>query len=114
MISRRGLMAALPPGHSLGNSAPVSRNRRATSKSSRRCAGRRASQRTEWLSDCEYVWSYLPDMSRRWGEMEAKPSMIWIQHPGTAAKRHLSSAHTTEQVTSFTIKRAEDGACALI
>lgn len=26
-----------------------------------------------------YVWSYLPDMSRRWGEMEAFPSMIWIQ-----------------------------------
>jgi PelA/Pel-15E family pectate lyase len=32
-----------------------------------------------------YVWSYLPDLSRRWGEMEAKPSMIWIQSPGTPA-----------------------------
>ena len=36
-----------------------------------------------------YVWSYLPDFSRRWGEMEAKPSMIWIQDPGTAAMGHL-------------------------
>jgi len=30
-----------------------------------------------------YVWSYLADFSRRWGEMEAKPSMIWTQAPGT-------------------------------
>lgn len=30
-----------------------------------------------------YVWSYLPDMSRRWGEMEAYPTMIWTQAPGT-------------------------------
>ncbi|WP_255567946.1 pectate lyase [Brevundimonas sp. PAMC22021] len=30
-----------------------------------------------------YVWSYLADFSRRWGEMEAFPSMIWTQAPGT-------------------------------
>lgn len=30
-----------------------------------------------------YVWSYLSDFSRRWGEMEAYPSMIWTQAPGT-------------------------------
>jgi hypothetical protein len=30
-----------------------------------------------------YVWSYLPDLSRRWGEMEAYPTMIWTQAPGT-------------------------------
>ena len=36
-----------------------------------------------------YVWSYLPDMSRRWGEMEARPSMIWVQPPGTATMGHL-------------------------
>ncbi|MGH7026403.1 hypothetical protein [Brevundimonas sp.] len=30
-----------------------------------------------------YVWSYLPDFSRRWGEMEALPNMIWTQAPGT-------------------------------
>jgi PelA/Pel-15E family pectate lyase len=36
-----------------------------------------------------YVWSYLPDFSRRWGEMEAYPSMIWIQPPGTATIGHL-------------------------
>lgn len=36
-----------------------------------------------------YVWAYLPDMSRRWGEMEAFPSMIWMQPPGTATVGHL-------------------------
>ena len=28
-------------------------------------------------------------MSRRWGEIEAKPSMIWVQPPGTATMGHL-------------------------
>ncbi len=36
-----------------------------------------------------YVWSYSRDFSRRWGEMEAYPSMIWIQPPGTATVGHL-------------------------
>jgi hypothetical protein len=36
-----------------------------------------------------YVWSYLPDRSRRWGELEARDTMIWIQPPGTATMGHL-------------------------
>jgi hypothetical protein len=36
-----------------------------------------------------YVWSYLPDLSRRWGEIEARPTMIWVQPPGTATMGHL-------------------------
>ena len=36
-----------------------------------------------------YVWSYASDLSRRWGEMEAFPTMIWIQPPGTATVGHL-------------------------
>ncbi|NDW11392.1 pectate lyase [Bacteroides sp. 214] len=36
-----------------------------------------------------FVWSYLPDMSRTWGEMEAKRTMAWIQPPGTPAVGHL-------------------------
>lgn len=36
-----------------------------------------------------FVWSYLPDRSRRWGELEARPSMIWIQPPGTGSVGHL-------------------------
>ena len=36
-----------------------------------------------------FVWTYLPDMSRRWGEMEAEPGMNWVQAPGTATMGHL-------------------------
>lgn len=36
-----------------------------------------------------YVWSYSADLSTRWGEMEAYPTMIWIQPPGTATVGHL-------------------------
>ena len=36
-----------------------------------------------------FVWSYLPDLSRQWGEMEAKRTMVWIQPPGTPAVGHL-------------------------
>jgi PelA/Pel-15E family pectate lyase len=36
-----------------------------------------------------YVWAYAADFSQRWGEMEAYPSMIWIQPPGTATVGHL-------------------------
>ena len=44
-----------------------------------------------------YVWSYLPDFSRRWGEMEAFPTMIWVQPPGTATMGHvfLDAYHAT-------------------
>ena len=30
-----------------------------------------------------FVWSYLPDYSRRWGELEASPTMVWLQSPST-------------------------------
>jgi hypothetical protein len=36
-----------------------------------------------------YVWTYLPDLSRRWGEMEARDTMIWVQPPGTPTMGHL-------------------------
>ena len=36
-----------------------------------------------------YVWSYTPDFKRRWGELEAKPSQIWVQPPGTGTMGHL-------------------------
>ncbi|MGQ0661539.1 pectate lyase, partial [Sphingosinicella sp.] len=44
-----------------------------------------------------YVWAYLPDMSRRWGEIEARRSMIWVQPPGTATMGHifLDAYHAT-------------------
>lgn len=36
-----------------------------------------------------YLWSYLPDRSRVWGELEAYKTMVWVQPPGTATMGHL-------------------------
>lgn len=30
-----------------------------------------------------FVWNYLPDFSRQWGELEAKRTMVWLQSPST-------------------------------
>ncbi|WP_157570955.1 pectate lyase [Nocardioides insulae] len=44
-----------------------------------------------------YVWSYLPDLSTTWGEMEARRTMCWIQPPGTPSVGHalLDAFHAT-------------------
>ncbi len=44
-----------------------------------------------------YVWYYMPDFSRCWGEMEAFKTMIWMQHPGTISMGHtfLEAYHAT-------------------
>lgn len=36
-----------------------------------------------------FVWTYLPDFSRQWGELEAYRTMAWIQPPGTPSIGHL-------------------------
>lgn len=36
-----------------------------------------------------YLWSYLPDLSRSWGELEARRSMLWVQPPGTPSVGHV-------------------------
>ncbi|MEZ0244232.1 MAG: hypothetical protein ACAH11_12715, partial [Sphingomonas sp.] len=61
-----------------------------------------------------YVWSYLPDMSRRWGEMEAYPSMVWVQPPGTPTMGHLflDAYHATGD--PYYYEAAEGAASALI
>lgn len=35
-----------------------------------------------------YVWTYSKDLTRRWGELEAYPGMIWVQGPGTIRMGH--------------------------
>ncbi len=35
-----------------------------------------------------YLWYYLPDFSRQWGEMEAYKTMIWVQD-GTVSVGHM-------------------------
>ncbi len=61
-----------------------------------------------------YVWSYLPDFSRRWGELEARPTMIWVQPPGTATMGHLflDAYHATGD--EYYYRAAEKAAAALI
>ena len=61
-----------------------------------------------------YVWSYAADFSRRWGEMEAYPTMIWIQPPGTATVGHLflDCYHATGDVYYYEV--ATDIAAGLV
>lgn len=44
-----------------------------------------------------YLWSYMADFSRVWGELEAKRSMLWLQPPGTPSVGHvlLDAFHAT-------------------
>ncbi|MES2941892.1 MAG: pectate lyase [Pseudomonadota bacterium] len=35
-----------------------------------------------------YVWSYSPDLTQTFGEMEAKRTMLWLQPPGTSSIGH--------------------------
>ncbi|MEX0844613.1 MAG: pectate lyase [Balneolaceae bacterium] len=61
-----------------------------------------------------YLWNYLPDMSRRWGEMEAYETMIWVQPPGTVSMTHtfLDAYQVTGQAYYF--EAAEKAVEALI
>jgi hypothetical protein len=61
-----------------------------------------------------YVWNVLPDFSRRWGELEASPTMIWVQPPGTATMGHLflDAYHATGD--EYYYRAAEQVGAALI
>ncbi|MBD0276735.1 MAG: pectate lyase, partial [Flavisolibacter sp.] len=61
-----------------------------------------------------YVWYYLPDLSRRWGEMEAYKTMIWVQDGGTVSVGHmlLDAYRTTGD--EYYYQAAEKAAAALI
>jgi len=61
-----------------------------------------------------YVWSYLPDLSRRWGELEAKDTMVWIQPPGTATVGHVYLDAFNATGDDFYYRAAEKVADALI
>jgi PelA/Pel-15E family pectate lyase len=77
-----GCASFFSPNDDTGNSE----QRRATLNTMKRAA-RFMRERVAYRGG--YVWSYAPDFSRRWGEMEAYPTMIWIQPPGTATVGHL-------------------------
>lgn len=114
MFSRRGTIGGLAVLPLLASAAPLWAA--APSRASILATMRRATQfMTEKVAyEGGYVWSYLPDLSRRWGEMEAKPTMIWIQDPGTAAMGHLflDAYHATADELYY--RAAEDVAGTLI
>jgi PelA/Pel-15E family pectate lyase len=61
-----------------------------------------------------YVWTYLPDFSRCWGELEARRTMLWVQPPGTPSVGHLwlDAFHATGD--AFYLDAAVQTARALI
>jgi len=61
-----------------------------------------------------YVWYYMPDFSRRWGEMEAYKSMIWIQHPGTISMGHLFLDAYRVTENEYYYQAAQKAASAII
>jgi PelA/Pel-15E family pectate lyase len=61
-----------------------------------------------------YVWYYLPDLSRRWGEMEAYKTMIWLQSPGTVSMGHLFLDAFRSTGDMYYYHAAEQVAAALV
>ena len=61
-----------------------------------------------------YLSHYLPDLSRRWGEMEAYPTMIWVQDPGTVSMGNtfLDAYEATND--EYYYEQAEKAAKALV
>jgi PelA/Pel-15E family pectate lyase len=61
-----------------------------------------------------YLWNYLPNFSRRWGEVEARETMIWLQPPGTSSMGHvfLDAYHATGD--EYYYRAAEQVGAALI
>ncbi|UQA63540.1 pectate lyase [Polyangium aurulentum] len=92
-----------PPGPLTGKDAALDAMRRAATFMSEEVA-----------YEGGYVWSYLPDLSRSWGEMEAKRTMLWVQPPGTPSMGHsyLDAYHATGDELFY--KAAEQVALALI
>ena len=65
-------------------------------------------------TDGGYVWYYLPDFSRRWGEMEAYKTMIWLQNPGTVSMGNLFLQAYQATGNEYYYKAAEKVGSALI
>jgi len=61
-----------------------------------------------------YVWYYMPDFSRRWGEMEAYKTMIWLQNPGTVCMGHLFLEAFRATGNEYYYQAAEKAAAAVI
>lgn len=60
-----------------------------------------------------YVWYYMPDLSRRWGEMEAYKSMVWTQDGGTVSVGHTLLDAYRATGNEYFYQAAEKAAAAL-
>jgi Pectic acid lyase len=60
-----------------------------------------------------YLWYYLPDLSRRWGEMEAYKTMIWVQD-GTISVGHVLLDAYNATGNEYFYEAAEKAADGLI
>ncbi|MDG2522223.1 pectate lyase [Caulobacter segnis] len=112
-MSRRGLLAM---GAALAAFTPVMAQSAVPTRAQTLATMKRATQfMVETVAyKGGYVWSYLPDFSRRFGEMEAFPTMMWVQPPGTATAGHLflDAYHATGDEYYYTA--AQSAASALI
>ena len=61
-----------------------------------------------------FVWYYMTDFSRQWGEMEAYKTMIWLQHPGTISMGHVFIDAYRATKNEYYYKAAEKAARAII
>jgi len=61
-----------------------------------------------------YVWYYTPDLSRRWGEMEAYKTMVWVQDAGTVSMGHLFLDAYRATRNEYYYEAAAKAAAALI
>ena len=61
-----------------------------------------------------YLWNYLPNFSRQWGEMEAFKTQIWVQHPGTVSMGHVFLDAYSATGVEYYYSAAEKAASALI
>jgi hypothetical protein len=61
-----------------------------------------------------YVWYYLPDLSRRWGEMEAYKTMIWVQDGGTVSAGHMLLDAYQVTGNDYFYQAAEKAAAAMV
>lgn len=61
-----------------------------------------------------FVWYYLPDRSRRWGEMEAYKTMIWVQDGGTVSVGNMLLDAYDVTGNEYYYQAAEKAAAAMI
>ncbi|RZI99340.1 MAG: pectate lyase [Brevundimonas sp.] len=99
MLDRRRVLWGVAAGPLAASLAGRAMAQAAPSREAVTAAMRRA---TDFMTDKVavrggYVWSYLADFSRRWGEMEAYPTMVWTQAPGTPemGQTFLDAYHAT-------------------